>query len=521
VYDYVIVGAGSAGCVLASRLTEDPAVRVLLLEAGGTAKGQEVSIPAAFSKLFKTDRDWDFTTEPELAIGGRELYWPRGRMLGGSSSMNAMIYIRGNRLDYDTWRDLGNPGWGYDDVLPYFRRSEDNGRGPDAYHGVDGPLAVSDPRCPNEMSVAFVEAAQKVGLPANDDFNGAEQDGVGLYQLTQRRGKGCSTAVAYFAAAARRPNLHVVTDAQVTLVQLTGTRATGVQALVGGFMASYRAGEVILAGGAINTPQLLMLSGIGPAQQLRAAGIRVVAESPGVGENLQDHPAVPLAYLTDRAAGLAGAESLPNVASYLLSRRGPLTSNIAEAGGFFRSREGLPAPDLQYLFAPVLFLDHGLAPPPGEGYTFAPTLVAPESRGHVRLRSADQLAKPLITVNYLTADADMAAMVAGVRHALDVGESDPLVGYRSGSFFPPLDADDDETVRSYIRQRVETLYHPVGTAAMGPADGRSVVDPQLRVHGVQGLRVADASVMPTVVRGNTNAPVIMIAEKAADLVKAG
>ncbi len=520
-YDYAIVGAGSAGAVLASRLTEDPAVRVLLLEAGGTAKGQEVAIPAAFAKLFKTDRDWDYTTEPEPALGGRELYWPRGKMLGGSSSMNAMIYIRGNRLDYDTWRDVGNPGWGYDDVLPYFRRSEDNDRLTDRFHGTGGPLAVSDARTLNELSEAFVEAAQKVGLPANGDFNGAEQDGVGFYQLTQRRGKRASTAVAYLAAAAKRPNLHVVTNAQVTLVQMTGTRATGVQALVGGFMASYRAGEVILAGGAINSPQLLLLSGVGPAAQLRAAGIKVIAESPGVGENLQDHPAVPLAFMTDKAAGLAGAESVRNLANYLVNRRGPLTSNVAEAGGFFRSQPGLPAPDLQYHFAPVLFLDHGLVPPPGEGYTFAPTLVAPESRGTVRLRSADQLAKPLITANYLSAEADMAAMVAGVRHALEVGDSEPLASYRSGSFFPPIDADDDETVRAYIRQRVETLYHPAGTAAMGPADGKSVVDSQLRVHGVQGLRVVDASVMPTVVRGNTNAPVIMIAEKAADLIKTG
>jgi choline dehydrogenase len=392
----------------------------LLLEAGPTDRCQEVAVPAAFSKLFGTQRDWAYATEPQDALCDRELYWPRGKVLGGSSSMNAMIYIRGNRADYDAWREQGNAGWGFDDVLPYFIRAEDNERGASAYHGIGGPLHVADLRTVNPLTRAFVDAAAEAGLATNDDFNGPRQEGAGCYQVTQRRGRRCSAATAYLRPAMRRRNLTVRTGVNVAAVLFEGRRAVGVDCVVDGRRRHARAGrEVVLCGGAVNSPQLLLLSGVGPADDLRAAGIDVVADLPGVGRNLQDHPAVPILWLTARTISLAGAESTRHLVDYLVRRRGPLTSNVAEAGGFVHTRSGLPGPDLQYHFAPVIYADHGRSALPGHGYTIAPTLLQPNSRGTIHLRSADPLASPVIEPCYLRDACDLQRLVDGVRLALE------------------------------------------------------------------------------------------------------
>lgn len=507
-YDVVVVGAGSAGCVLAGRLTEDPNRRVLLLEAGPPDDADEVRIPAAFFQLFRTARDWDLRTEEQKQLLGRRLYWPRGRMLGGSSSLNAMIYIRGARADYDGW---GVPGWGYDDLLPYFLRAEDNARGASEWHGAGGPLRVEDPRAPQPISRAFVEAAAAAGIPTTTDFNGAEQDGAGLYQLTQRRGRRWSAADAYLRPALRRGNLTVVTDALVTGVRFAGTRAVGVDYVHRGVPASVEAAETVLAGGAVHSPQLLLLSGVGPAAQLREHGIAVVADLPGVGENLQDHPCVPVSWFTAGVPDLYTAALRPaNQLRWFAARRGPLTSNVAEAGGFVRTTAGLPAPDVQFHVIPSIVREHGLVPPPGPGLTIAPTVVHVRSRGRLTLRSADPRWRPAIDPAYYAEPADLAAMLAGVEIARDVAARPPLARFLRAPFLPAPGEGTEDAVRA----GTETLYHPVGTCALGP-----VVDAELRVRGVDGLRVVDASVLPTVPRGNTNAPVIAVAERAADLIR--
>ena len=520
-YDFIIVGAGSAGCVLAHRLSADPDARVLLLEGGPDDKPKEVKIPAAFPKLFKTERDWDYATEPEPQLGGRELYWPRGRMLGGSSSMNAQIYMRGHRLDYDRWAALGNAGWSWDDVLPYFKRAEHNGRGPSRHHGAGGPLVVADLRDPNPLSRAFVRAGIEAGLAANPDFNGDEQDGVGLNQVTQRNGTRCSTATAYLKPARRRPNLTVVTGAHVTRVLFAGRRATGVEYRHDGRVETAEARhEVILSGGAVNSPQLLMLSGVGPAAELRSHGIDVVHDLPGVVRNLQDHLAVTVLATCHQPLSLLAAESLGNVARFLLRKKGMLTSNVAEGGAFVRTHAGLEAPDIQLLFAPVLYIDHGLAAPPEHGFTIGVVLLTPQSAGTVTLGSADPMASPRITANYLsdTDGGDLRALVEGVKLARRVIRSHALDPYRKAELAPAADVDGDAALAGFVRSIAETLYHPVGTCRMG-IDAAAVVDPTLRVRGLDGLRVVDASVMPVIPRGNTNAPTIMIGEKAADLIR--
>jgi choline dehydrogenase len=526
VYDYVIIGAGSAGCVLALRLTENPSTRVLLIEAGPPDDADEVHIPAALSLLFQSTYDWDFRTVPQERAAGRSIYWPRGRMLGGSSSINAMIYIRGSRHDYDTWRDeYGCSGWGYDDLMPYFRRAEGNSRGADAYHGGTGPLAVSDLVFQSPLSKLFVAAARERGLAANEDFNGAQQDGSGFYQVTQKDGSRCSAADAYLRPAMTRPNLEVLTDALVTKIVVEGGRAAGIRYLLRGKEeTAYAQGEVILSAGAIGSPQLLMLSGIGPADHLRDVGVPVLVDSPGVGANLSDHPVVPTQWRTPGSVNLWEKLGPAQLIRWRLRHSGPLTSNIAEAGGFSRTRPSLPAPDLQWHALPTPFVDQGLADPQYRAFTLLVGLIDVGSRGRVWLRSADPRHKPAIDPAYLSDSTDIEPLVEGVRLAREFAAAGPLAKVCTEELAPGTEVHTDAEVREFIRRGIGTLYHPVGTCAMG-GDSRlaaakitSVVDPELRVRGVEGLRVVDASVMPVVPRGNTNAPTIALAERAADLI---
>jgi choline dehydrogenase len=526
VYDYVIVGAGSAGCVLAARLTENPSTQVLLLEAGPPDDADEIHIPAALNLLFKSTYDWDYTTVPQQRAAGRSIYWPRGRTLGGSSSINAMIYIRGSRYDYDTWRDeYGCEGWGYTDLFPYFLRAESNSRGASAYHGADGPLSVQDPKYKSAMTAAFVDAARQWGMEANDDFNGPRQDGAGFYQVTQRNGRRWSAADAYLHPAAGRPNLTVQTDALVTGVAIEAGRAVGVRYLLRGVEETARAeAEVILAAGAIGSPQLLMLSGIGPADHLAEHGIGVVADSPGVGANLSDHPIVTAMWHTPKATGLWEKAGPKNLARWRMMHSGPLTTNVAEAGGFSRTDPSLPAPDLQWHALPTPYQNFGLTDPSIRALSLLITLVAVGSRGRITLRSADPRHKPAIDPAYLSDSADIEPLVRGIRLARELAAAGPLAKICKGELAPGPDAVTDSELTEFVRRDITTIYHPVGTCAMG-GDSRlaaskltSVVDTGLRVRGVDGLRVVDASVMPAVPRGNTNAPTIAIAERAADLI---
>lgn len=520
-YDYIIIGAGSAGCVLAARLSEDPGVKVLLLEAGGRDTAKEIEMPVAFSKLFKGPHDWAYFTEPEAQLENRNLYWPRGKVLGGSSSLNAMIYIRGHYHDYDQWRDLGNPGWGYADVLPHFKKSEDNERGASEYHGAGGPLHVAELRSINPLSQTFVEAAEQAGFKRNPDFNGEQQDGFGPYQVTQRQGRRHSAAAAFLHPAMSRANLTVITGAQVSGLVLEGKRASAISFQQGKASRQERAErEIIVCGGAIGSPQLLMLSGIGPADHLRSLGIAVRCDLPGVGANLQDHPAVPVAYECTKPVSLASAESLANLIRYTAFKSGPLTSNVGEAGGFIRTSPAIAAPDVQYHFAPGYFVEHGFQQIPGHAFTLGPTLLRPYSRGRITLRSANPQDAPLIRANYLADPRDMQRMLAGVRIARTIAAANAFAKYRGRELCPGPEAKDDKALRAHIAKYTETLYHPVGTCKMGN-DATAVVDAELRVRGVDGLRVVDASVMPVVPGGNTNAPTIMIAEKAADILKNG
>ena len=512
-FDYVIVGAGSAGCVVAGRLSEDPDARVALLEAGDQDTQPEIHIPAAFPALFKSDLDWDLLGEREPGLDNRRLYLPRGRMLGGCSSINAMIYIRGNRLDYDAWAAAGADGWGYDDVLPYFKRSEDNERGEDAYHGVDGPMSVSESRSMQPLADTMLEAARQAGHEANPDFNGARQEGVGRFQLTQRDGLRCSSADAFLRPAAERSNLTILTRAFTQRILFEGDRAVGVEILRDGQVQTIRAErEVILSAGAYHSPVLLMLSGIGPEDQLSPLGIEIRERLP-VGENLQDHIMAQLNYLTDEPS-LFNAATPENFA-LLEEGRGPLTSNIPEAAGFFRARPGVDAPDVQFHFAPSMFFDEGLTAPSDHGYAFGPVVIKPTSRGRVMLRTPLPHSKPRVLCNFLTTDEDRESMLIGLRMALEIASQAPLTAVERAPFLVPA-SDSDEDLMAFARKAGQPVYHPTSTCAIG-----AVVDSALRVYGVQGLRVADASVMPEITRGNTNAPTIMIGEKAADLIRAG
>ena len=524
-FDYVIVGGGSAGCVVAARLAEDPGIRVLLLEAGPDGSAvDEVRVPAAFSRLFRSQYDWNYVTVPQERANGRPVYWPRGKVLGGSSAINAMVYIRGNPDDYDLWRSsYGCAGWGYKDLVPYFRRAEDNERGESPYHGTGGPLSVQDLRHKSEHAKLFIEAAVRRGAAANDDFNGPQQEGVGFYQVTQRDGVRCSAADAYLA---KKPqNLTIVTNALATGLVIEGGRAAGVTYRCAGREETARAeAEVILAAGAVGTPQLLMLSGIGPADHLREHGIYVIADMPAVGANLIDHPCVPVIWSTPSVKGLWETTRNRDFARWRLTHKGPLTSNIAEAGGFARSDPRLVAPDLQWHVLPVAFREQGLTDPAARAMTVLVTLVDVASRGRVTLASRDPRHRPQIDPGYLSDVRDLNALTAGVRMARDYGSAAPLAKIIAAELTPGDGVHTDHELRDFIRSSVVTIYHPAGTCAMGGDVGKSasgydsVVDPQLRVRGIRGLRIVDASVMPTLPRGNTNAPVIAIAERAADLI---
>ena len=525
-FDFVIVGAGSAGCVLADRLTASGEHRVLLVEAGGEDVDKNIHIPAAFNKLFGSASDWNYSTVPQEHLSGRRLYQPRGKTLGGSSSLNAMIYIRGHAADYDGWAEGGAPGWDAASVEPYFRKAEGQQRfRDDPAHGTDGPLVVQDQRSPHGLTERFVQAGMELGYPRNLDFNSGEQEGFGHYQVTQKGHQRWSAARAYLHPARERDNLTVWTDALARRVVIEDGRATGVEVAHDGRVETAHATrDVVVSAGAFGSPHLLMLSGIGPAEHLREHGVEVARDLPGVGENLQDHLVHGVTRRTSLRDTLDRAESVTRVArnlfDYFVRKTGVFTSNVGEGGAFVKSSPELEAPDVQYHFPPGFFLGHGLRNPAGEaGYTVAGLVMTPASRGTVRLGSADPEVTPLVDPRYFSDPdgEDIRRSVWSFRLAQQIADARAFADVNDGPYEPARVLETDAEIVPFLRAHSETLYHPVGTCKMG-SDRLAVVDPELRVHGVDGLRVVDASVMPTVTRGNTNAPTIMIAEKAADLL---
>ncbi len=525
-FDYIIVGAGSAGCLLAERLSANPRTRVCLLEAGPSDRSPLIHMPIGIALLAKSKTlNWAFETQPQANLGGRRLFWPRGKTLGGSSSINAMVYIRGHRDDYDSWGEAADPIWSYDNVLPLFRAMESNERfGTDAFHGGDGELHVSDLRTRNPLSDAFLEAGQQAQFPRAVDFNGETQDGVGLYQVTQHKGRRWSSARAFLSKAKGRPNLRIVTGARATRIILEDRKAVGVTYAVGGKLVDVRTreGEVILSGGAVNSPQLLLLSGIGDAAELNAFGIPVVVDLPAVGKNLQDHLDITIMHEANDHTPIGIAPSfipraLSGAFSYAFLRKGFLTSNVAEAGGFVKSTPSRSRPNLQFHFLPTLLKDHGREIAFGYGYTLHVCDLLPKSRGRIGLTSPNPLDDPLIDPSYLSAPEDIETMVAAVKIGRQILSAPSMAAFSKTELVPGPAVQSKADIVADIRRRAETIYHPVGTCRMG-RDPQSVVDPSLRVRGVQGLRVVDASVMPTLVAGNTNAPTMMIAERAAELI---
>ncbi len=559
-YDYIVVGAGSAGCVLAARLSENPSTRVLLLEAGPADRSLWIHLPIGYGKTMWSDKyNWRFHTEPEPGMNGRRLYWPRGKTLGGSSSINGLIYIRGQREDYEHWAALGNPGWSYDELLPYFKRAEGNQRGASEFHGGDGPLKVADIGEPHPLIEAFISAAGQTGVARNDDFNGAQQAGAGYYQLNTTRGWRCSSARAYLAPAGRRPNLQVVTEAQVTNLLFEGRRAAGVRFIQRGVVHSVScAAEVLLCAGAVQSPQLLQLSGIGPAAVLQRHGIVPVHDLPGVGENLQDHLQMRLSYecsrpitTNDQLRSWWGRIGM--AAQWLRKRGGPLAVGINQGGCFMRAlpEGGADAgadagagvatdagadtsatpqrPDIQFHVATLSADMAGGKPHPHSGFTLSVCQLRPSSRGHIRIRSADAFAPPEIQPNYLATELDQRTAVAAVRAARRIAAAPAMQALVKREVMPGAQvgrgdhgaggnsAAADAELLAFCRQHGATIFHPVGTCRMG-SDALAVVDARLRVHGVKGLRVVDCSVMPTLVSGNTHAAAVMLAEKAADMI---
>ena len=519
--DYVIVGAGSAGCVLANRLTEDPSVSVVVLEAGGPDRSLNIKIPAAFAEQFHTRLDWDYHTEPEPYVNHRRLYCPRGKSLGGSSSMNAMLYVRGRPLDYDLWEEQGADGWGWASVRPYFLKAENDERGASEHHGVGGPVNIQDQRSPRRMNADFIRAAEACGIPRSADYNSPEQDGVGMFQTFQKNGRRWSCADAYLRPAMKRDNLEVITRAQVQRLELDGKRATGVVYRRRGREHVARAGrEVILSAGAFNSPQILMLSGIGPAEHRGDVGVPVAHARPGVGRNLQDHPFITMIWEMSDTHSLYRADAPRNLAEWLLRRSGPLSSTVAESVAFVRTRPGLPAADIQFHVGAAYFENHGEEEYDGHCFVIAPTLLTARSRGWVKLGSPDAGDAPRILTNSLEHPDDVRSMIAGMRLAQRIAGTDPLGSKVVKALKPGDGLDSDADYHDHLRSRVELIYHPVGTCRIGKDDD-AVVDPELRVRGLDGLRVCDASVFPVIPGGNTNAPVIAVAERAADLIKDG
>ena len=517
--DYIIIGGGTAGAILANRLSENPENQVLLIEAGKKDKKSEIRIPAAFSKLFKTEIDWEYYSTPQEHALNRKMYLPRGKVLGGSSSINAMIYIRGNKVDYDHWSELGNKGWSYNEILPYFRKSENQENGENTYHGVNGPMAISNQSNPHPISQNLAKAAEQAGFQTNPDFNGKQQEGFGLYQVNQKNGRRVSTAEAFLKPIKRRKNLTILTETHVNRIVIENGKAIGVEYQLPNYIQVVKARkEVIICAGAYNSPQLLMVSGIGDQDELNAAGINVKQHLPGVGKNLQDHIIFPMVFHNRDKKTLEEAESLSNVIQYLIWGEGALSSNIAEAGGFVHTKKGLAGPDIQYHFAPGFFINHGFDnPKTGRGFSLGPTLMQPYSSGEVRITSDDSRIAPEIDHGYLSDPRDLETLIEGYRIGMKIIKTEAFKPYFDGYFLPGKELLKDEEIADHIKRNFQTLYHPTGTCKMG-SDDMSVVNDQLMVHGIENLRVVDASIMPQIVRGNTHAPVMMIAEKAADMI---
>ena len=530
-YDYIIAGAGSAGCVLASRLSEDEKTSVLLLEAGLEDKSPAIHMPAGVAQLLRTKKyNWYFDTEAEKNMNDRELYWPRGKVLGGSSSINGIVYIRGHASDYDEWEGLGNKGWSYKDCLPYFIKSEGQcgelHEDDKKLHGYDGPLTVSTPELNNELYQVYIDAGKQAGYKHTKDFNGVDQEGVGVYQQTKRNGKRCSTAVGYLNPAKSRSNLTIITSARAGKVIFEGTKAVGIEYHKDGQTITAKANkEVLICAGAVQSPQILKLSGVGPAQELKEHGIEVVKDLPGVGENLQDHLDVGIQYHCEKPVTLARAARNPFIGiaallKYMFFSKGLLSSNGLEVGAFLKSDPSLARPDLQFHFIIAFMIDHArdMSSMKDHGMMMHSCQLRPESKGSINLRSADPLDTPKIFANYLDSEKDQQVQIAGVKMAREIFAQEAFVPYLGEERMPGKDLQSDDEILDYIRKKGETIYHPVGSCKMGN-DAMAVVDGDLKVHGVQNLRVIDASVMPTLIGGNTNAPTIMIAEKISDQIK--